>query len=232
MNEKLFLLFICFTFLFSNAADCANAKVSEKINVFAVVSPNIEAAAIKASEILHKEQGLEAFPFMGYQVHCTLYMTQYPAEVRDKVRSKIKRLADGVREFRVSTTGLEITSGNWFFINLERNRNLQALSDAVVKLLSPLRVPSDFIPDWAKSMPNKVEYISKYGSPNVFDEFNPHLTLTASTDGEKLANFLETHFESDFAQNISGEIIAIGYGIADRNGQIEKPIEIFPLRHK
>ncbi|NCB45753.1 DUF1045 domain-containing protein, partial [bacterium] len=143
-----------------------------------------------------------------------------------------KRLADGVREFRVSTTGLEITSGNWFFINLERNRNLQALSDAVVKLLSPLRVPSDFIPDWAKSMPNKVEYISKYGSPNVFDEFNPHLTLTASTDGEKLANFLETHFESDFAQNISGEIIAIGYGIADRNGQIEKPIEIFPLRHK
>ncbi len=67
---------------------------------------------------------------MGYQVHCTLYMTQYPAEARDKVRSKIKRLADGVREFRVSTTGLEITSGNWFFINLERNRNLQALSDA------------------------------------------------------------------------------------------------------
>jgi 2'-5' RNA ligase len=232
MNEKLFLLLICFAFLFSSTANCADVKVSEKINVFAVVSPNIEEAAIKASEALYEEQGLEAFPFKGYQVHCTLYMTQYPVGARDEVRAKIKRLAEGVREFRASTTGLEITSGNWFFINLERNRNLQALSDAVVKLISPLRVPSNFIPDWAKSMPNKVEYISKYGSPNVFDEFNPHLTLTASTDGEKLANFLEAHLESDFAQSISGEIIAIGYGIADRDGQIEKPIEIFPLRQK
>jgi hypothetical protein len=96
-----------------------------------------------------------------------------------------------------------------------------------VKLLSPLRVPSDFIPDWAKSMPNKVEYISKYGSPNVFDEFNPHLTLTASTDGEKLANFLETHFESDFAQNISGEIIATVMELRTGTGKLRNRLRFF-----
>jgi 2'-5' RNA ligase len=230
LNEKILLLVVTLTFAICQMASAGNYPITEKINVFAVVSENLEQAAVDASLALHEEEGLESFPHQGYQVHCTLYMTQYPPEAREQVRERMARLAQGVRQFNISSNGLEITSGDWFFLSLTKNRNIQSLADAVTQILAPLRHPSDFIPNWAKDFPTKVEYISKYGSPNVFNEFDPHLTLTASTDGEKLKNFLANHAETYFAQRIEGKVVAIGYGIGDRNGQIETPIEIFPLQ--
>jgi 2'-5' RNA ligase len=202
----------------------------EKINVFAVVSPNIEIAFKDAASALYQEQGLEAFPLKGYQVHCTLYMTQYPEGSKDNVLAKVEELASRTSEFSVNSTGLAITSGNWFFMNIERNRNLQTLSDAVVEALAPLRAKSNYIPEWAKEFPNKVEYIAKYGSPNVYSEFNPHLTFLAKSELEKLQKFTQKHAESDFAKVIAGKIVAIGAGIADRDGQIKEPWKIFPLQ--
>ena len=202
----------------------------EKINVFAVVSQNIESAFTDAAKALKEEEGLEAFPILGYQTHCTLYMTQYPAGTQDKVLGMIEELASNTREFSVNSTGLEITSGSWYFMNIDRNRNLQTLSDSVVEMLAPMRAKSDFIPDWAKEFPTKVEYISKYGSPNVYSEFNPHLTFLARSDEEKLQRFNKKHADSDFAKVIGGSVVAIGAGIADHNGQIKEPLKIFPLK--
>jgi hypothetical protein len=202
----------------------------EKINVFAVVSQNIESAFTDAAKALKEEEGLEAFPMLGYQIHCTLYMTQYPEGTKDKVLAMIEELASNTREFAVNSTGLEITSGNWYFMNIERNRNLQTLSDSIVEMLAPMRAKSDFVPDWAKEFPTKVEYISKYGSPNVYSEFNPHLTFLAKSDEEKLQRFNKKHADSDFAKVIGGSIVAIGAGIADRDGQIKEPWKVFPLK--
>lgn len=202
----------------------------EKINVFAIVSENIENAFKVAANALKTEQGVDSFPQQGFQVHCTLYMTQYPTGMKEKVLGKIEEIASNTRQFDISTTGLEITSGNWFFMNLERNRNLQTLSDAVVAALSPLRSQSDFVPEWAKAFPNKVDYIKKFGSPNVYEEFNPHLTFLARAELEKLQNFMENHDESDFAKPVAGKIIAIGAGIADRNGQMPEVWQIFKLQ--
>lgn len=202
----------------------------EKINVFAVVSENIENSFKDAAKALHEEEELDSFPFLGYQVHCTLYMTQYPVGLQNEVLSKIEELASNTTEFAVNSTGIEMTSGNWFFMNLDRNRNLQTLCDSAVERLSPLRAKSNFVPDWAKEFPTKVEYISKYGSPNVYNEFNPHLTFLAKSDAEKLQNFTKNHENSDFAKPVAGKIIAIGAGIADRDGQIKEPWKIFPLK--
>ena len=103
-------------------------------------------------------------------------------------------------------------------------------SGRVVEMLAPMRAKSDFIPDWAKEFPTKVEYISKYGSPNVYSEFNPHLTFLARSDEEKLQRFNKKHADSDFAKVIGGSVVAIGAGIADHNGQIKEPLKIFPLK--
>ncbi len=230
-NDKILLLFLTFA-LVCPMVSAAGYPITEKINVFAVVSENIEEAAVDASLALFQEEGLESFPHQGFQVHCTLYMTQYPPEAREKVREKIEWLSKGVRQFSIRTNGLEITAGDWFFLSLTRNRNVQSLADAVTNILSPLRQPSDYIPNWAKEFPTKIEYISKYGSPNVFNEFDPHLTLTASTDGEKLKRFLANHAESYYAKPIEGRVVAIGYGIGDRNGQIREALEIFPLQNR
>ncbi|HAE39458.1 MAG TPA: hypothetical protein DCG57_12590 [Candidatus Riflebacteria bacterium] len=202
----------------------------EKINVFCVVSENIESAFKDAAKALQQEEGLESFPMMGYQIHCTLYMTQYPLGMQNEVLAKIAELASNTREFAINSTGLEITSGDWYFMNLERNRNLQTLSDSLVELLAPLRAKSDFVPEWAKAFPSKLEYIAKYGSPNVYSEFNPHLTFLAKSDAEKLQRFTGKHADSDFAKIIAGQVVAIGAGIADRDGQIKEPWKIFPLK--
>ena len=202
----------------------------EKINVFVVVSENIEKAFNDAAKALYEEEGLESFPFLGYQVHCTLYMTQYPVGLKDEILRKIEELATNTREFEINSTGIEMTSGNWYFMNLERNRNLQTLADSAVEMLAPLRAKSDFVPDWAREFPTKVEYISKYGSPNVYSEFNPHLTFLAKSDAEKLQNFSKKHENSDFAKAVAGKIVAVGAGLADRDGQMKEAWKIFPLQ--
>lgn len=202
----------------------------DKINVFAVVSENIENSFTEAAKILNEEEQLESFPLQGYQIHCTLYMTQYPTGILSEVQQKIASLASSTKVFDINTTGLEITDGDWFFMNLDRNRNLQTLSDAVTELLSPLRAPSDYVPEWAKNSPSKVDYIKKYGSPNVYEEFNPHLTFLPRSDGEKLKSFLGKHSDKSFCQPVKGQIVAIGVGIADKNGQMKEALQVFPLQ--
>ncbi len=226
------LLLFIIVFVLQNRA---NAEMkhppTEKINVFAVVSPEIEDAFKDAARFLEQTEGIVSFPLEGLQVHCTLYMTQYPEGIKEEILKKVSEMANTTKAFPVNSTGLEITSGNWFFMNLDRNRNLQTLSDKIVETLSQIRAKSDFVPAWAKSFPAKLEYIAKYGSPNVYTEFNPHLTFTAPSDGEKLKRFVENHKDKPFAKTLEGKVVAIGVGIADRNGQIPEPWKIFPLKN-
>lgn len=221
---------VCFIALYAIGAVEAQKLSVEQVNVFAVVSDNIEQAFYNAGKALKESEGISSFPIENFQIHCTLYMTRYSTEQKKALLQKVENIASSISEFETNTTGLEITSGNWFFMNLVRNRNLQTLSDLLVESLSPFRTKSDFIPDWAKAYPKKVEYISKYGSPNVYGEFNPHLTFLARADGDKLHNFVKKYKSSPFSQNVKGKIIAIGIGIADKNGQIKNPWKIFPLK--
>ncbi|NLM18087.1 MAG: DUF1045 domain-containing protein [Candidatus Riflebacteria bacterium] len=203
---------------------------SLKINVFAVVSPNLENAAKDVSADLYDRENIETFYLRGYQLHCTLYMTRYPEDAAEKVERFVKLLAQNKTSFPIETSGLEITSGDWFFLNIKTNQELQRLCDATVKLLAHMRLPSDYVPTWAQNMPEKVECITKYGSPNVYSQFNPHLTLLASTDGETLKRFYSAVSHKYYNQPLAGEVVGIGYGIADKDGQMLKPEKIFMFK--
>ncbi|MBF0406962.1 MAG: DUF1045 domain-containing protein [Candidatus Riflebacteria bacterium] len=202
-----------------------------KVNVFATVSAPIIQQVEEAGRILMQEEKIETFSAKGYQIHCTLYMTSYSPDKLSQIKTFVASFAQNVRSFDVKSLGISKTSNNWLFINLERNSNLQKLSDEIVKELSSLRLPSQVVPDWAKDDPEKVEYISKYGSPNVFKLFNPHLTLLAQTDQTIIDRFLEKHKENQsLKKTIDGQITGIGYGYADGAGQIKEPIEIFQFK--
>lgn len=59
---------------------------------------------------------------------------------------------------------------------------LQRWSDNLVSALQTYIVPNQPIPDWVLTLPEpirtkKIDYIKRYGSPNVFDQFQPHVTL-------------------------------------------------------
>lgn len=204
------------------------AAKDAKINIFAVLSPEIEAAAKACSQDLFDQEHLSTFPQQGFQIHCTLYMTNYPPAAVDHLKGLAASFAATVKPFPATTTGMSITKDNWFFLNVERDRNLQTLCDEVVRLASPLRSPTSFIPDWAKDNPEKVEYIKKYGSPNVFAQFEPHLTLLAKADGAALQRFAARNAQNPaYAPPIAGRVVGIGLGVADRNGQIATPTAVF-----
>lgn len=202
-----------------------------KLNVFAIVSDNLETMAAKAGDALKKEEQLDAYPSIGYQVHCTLYMTQYAPEKVAVVQGIVASIAETVKPFPVTAAGISATKDFWLFINLDKNRNLQTLSDTVVQQLCGHRFPSDFIPDWVKQYPQKLEYVTKYGSPNVFAEFEPHLTLLAKSDPVKVGGFVKRHADNpEFGSPKQGKIVGIGLGIADRAGQIKKPLAVYRFR--
>jgi len=214
-----------------SASGAAPLPETVKLNVFAIVSDNLESMAAKAGDALKSEEQLDAYPSLGYQVHCTLYMTQYSPEKTTLVQGIVASLAETVKPFPVTAAGVSATKDFWLFINLDKNRNLQTLSDTVVQRLCDHRFPSDFIPDWVKQYPQKLEYVTKYGSPNVFAEFEPHLTLLAKSDPAKVGGFVKRHEKNaEFGTPKHGTIVGIGVGIADRAGQIKKPLAVYRFR--
>ena len=228
--NKLLLVLLFVAAAFSAVAQTDKAKSDPVVNVFVVVSEEIENAFVDAAKALKSEEKLEGFPLQGKQVHCTMYMTKYPAERKEEILAKVAEYAKVHCVFDINTTGLDITAGNWFFMNLERNFGLQHLANGLVEILSPMRAKEDFIPNWAKKFPNKVKYIKKFGSPNVYEEFNPHLTMLSGSDNEKLVRFCKNHEKSKFSQPVAGKIIAIGVGLAGKAGQIDEVWKIFPLQ--
>lgn len=202
----------------------------QRINVYAIVSDNIESLFLQAAGLLKQEEGMDSFPLQGFQIHCTLYMTDYPVEAKDRVINRMAALARSTGRFDIITDGLELTSGNWFFLNFARTWELQALSDAVVRLLSPLRLETGHVPAWAQNYPAKLEYIKQYGSPNVFTEYNPHLTFLSRANRHRIQRFMNRHQSSSFSMPVTGQVVGIGIGPADRNGQILEPWRVFWLR--
>ncbi len=205
------------------------AEETDKINVFCVMSENIEAEVKVASVDLKVKENVETFALKGYQPHCTLYMTAYPKGREKMVGAIVKRIAKGTKQFFISTTGIEVASSDWLFMGLENNKKLQSLCNKICDKLAFLRAKSDYVPEWAKNMPEKVKCIKNYGSPNVFSQFNPHLTLLPKSNIEMLKRFKEFCTEKNYNKPVMGKVVAIGYGFADRDGQIKTPIEVFPL---
>jgi hypothetical protein len=55
-----------------------------------------------------------------------------------------------------------------------------------------LAVPNQTIPDWVQHLPEpersaKIAFIKQYGSPNVFSQFQPHVTLACDVNSTALS---------------------------------------------
>eukprot|EP01133_Synstelium_polycarpum_P007285 gene7285-8467_t len=66
--------------------------------------------------------------------------------------------------------------------NIQLNECLQYMSDLVVNTTYQYIIPNQPIPDWVNELPEplrdeKIAMIQKYGSPNCFSQFVPHITL-------------------------------------------------------
>lgn len=194
---------------------------SISINVFAIPSKPIVSLVEQTSSALKKE-GIISFYDKGMPVHATLYLTDYPQSAQQEIKRTVKEIVEQHQAFAITAEGFKVSKSNWAFINLQPSRKLQRLSDEVTLALEPMREQNAIVPAWVKSYPNKLTAFERYGSPNVFQNFQPHLTLLANEQSPKLAN-LNKRLQIT-PPKAQGEIIGIGIGISDQFGQQKQVI--------
>ena len=108
---------------------------------------------------------------------------------------------------------------------------LQKLSDILTTVLSNYIVPDQPIPDWVLELPEpvrsqKIAMIRKYGSPNVFDQFDAHVTLAWDNQEPMGPAFQKLNLQP---RTVKSTVVAIGnvgpHGTVLRGGNIAS----FPL---
>lgn len=209
---KLTLTF--FLSLFAFSANAASNSIS--LNVFAIPSQPIIGLVQTTSDALKKE-GITTFYEKGFPVHATLYLTDFPKGSEDAIKQEVKNVVARFQVFPIQASGLTVTQSHWAFIDLAPSATLQRLADEITLAIAPLRDQNASLPTWVKNFPNKLAAFQRYGSPNVFQNFQPHLTLLANEKSPKLAAF-NIKMKANPPQ-ATGQIIGIGIGISDQWGQ-------------
>lgn len=117
--------------------------------------------------------------------HITLYMTLFMTNKSDALAAAFKRTAARLFTiFPACTVTMEnaAPSGQYYLWHSKTPLCLQAMSDALVRELSPFRDVNQTAPKWLEAVPEPqrsqmLEMHKRYGSPGVFQFFDPHITV-------------------------------------------------------
>lgn len=194
----------------------SNVFANVNYNVFVKLDETAEKNVSQISDNL-KKHGIESLYSKGYVIHLTMYLTEYKEDSLDEIKKIVDDVASRSESFEIEFKGIIKTPSNWLMLDNNKNVNLQALSDELTHLLIPLRAKDAVMPAWVKHYPKKMVSFEKYGSPNVFSNFDPHITLIAMGDGEKLNAFLKDYKFKNFKSKVKG----IGIAKVDGLGQAE-----------
>ncbi|EGG15377.1 hypothetical protein DFA_10211 [Cavenderia fasciculata] len=110
--------------------------------------------------------------------HITLYLTDFDNNSISFIQQDLSEKANDC-EILLNQIVVQGQYAMWY---VENNDCLQYMSDLVVNTTYQYIVPNQPIPDWVLQLPEplrtlKIDMIEKYGSPNVFSQFQPHITL-------------------------------------------------------
>lgn len=148
------------------------------------------------------------------QPHVTLYLTEYlAAAVPGALTGNASALAPLLVRCNV-TMGALVVQGSYGMWNVEDSTCLQAASDVAAASLVSSAVPNQPVPGWVAGLPpaeraQKTAMVQRFGSPNVFMQFQPHVTLAwdDSPDDDLSACFAQLHPP---ATKWAMEVLAVG----------------------
>ncbi|EFA80786.1 hypothetical protein PPL_06372 [Heterostelium album PN500] len=117
--------------------------------------------------------------------HITLYLTQFLETEIGSIVNDINAIFEQIQQkaLNCKINCIEtVVIGQYGMWNVEVNPCLQYISDLIVNTTCKYIVPNQPIPSWVYELPEpvrteKIDMITKYGSPNVFSQFQPHITL-------------------------------------------------------
>ena len=205
MKKLFFSIFLMF---------CLNIFSNVNYNVFVIMDNNATRNVENISKGL-KDVGIESLYSKGYAVHLTLYLTEYKPEALKTIKDTVNKIANQTKSFDIEFYRLRKTGGNWFMLDAQNNETIQQLADEITVSLNKYRAKDAQVPDWAKSIPEKVKSFNLYGSPNVFMNFDPHITLLTPEDSAKIDEFTGKY---DF-KPFKSKVIGIGIAQVDDLGQ-------------
>ncbi|MBK2258788.1 2'-5' RNA ligase family protein [Francisella philomiragia] len=237
MKHKLFYkLFILFAFLFITLDSFADDF--KQYNIYLIPDTTADKYVKEFDDSLAKTNVLEKYkttPFIkNHPVHLTLYLTSFQSKYINDIESQLAELAKNTEPFYIETTGFSAGKSGFVMLDIKNSQSLQRLSNSAISNLAKYRDKDYPAPNWVKFYPSKLASFEKYGSPNAFAEFNPHISILAAnlqTDQER------DSFDKDFdeiikntkLEPISFKIKAIGFGEVDENGQVTKTLHIYKL---
>ena len=109
--------------------------------------------------------------------------------------------------------GAPYAAGQFAMLNVTLTDCIQFASDSIVNETYSLAVPNQSVPSWVESLPEperseKIADVKKYGSPNVFSQFQPHVTIGWASNASAVeAAIAALTFEP---VTFSAEIVALG----------------------
>jgi 2'-5' RNA ligase len=190
--------------------------------------------SLKANESLRRSfNNTEQINFQTTSIpHVTLYLTEFQDGVQDEIIQMLGNLFENKSPIRISSTELVI-NGAYAMYGIENTAILKTLSDDIVLALYRYMEPDQVIPEWVYNLPEptrskKIRYVQEYGSPNVFDEFDPHVTvgydeIVPSDERRKV-------LEQDWGC-LEELTLEVGVGIVSSFGTVIQEVATLPLRY-
>ncbi|GKT35005.1 hypothetical protein ADUPG1_008256 [Aduncisulcus paluster] len=170
---------------------------SQQLNIHFDLTPSIANTAKGIDEKCHQYDPSDDIWLNDYmKPHVTLYLAEFLDEYIADVVAAIRIALLGCSSSFTYATETHYASGSYLMWSTEKPEAMQVLSNCIVLATSQFRDPNAEMPQWILDLPDgdekdrKESYFNQYGSPNVFDEFYPHITL-AYDDNANNISFLE-----------------------------------------
>jgi 2'-5' RNA ligase len=155
----------------------------ELIDIDIVIAPpsHIRNSAILKSRQLKKNGTLFTLSNTDRFPHISVYMIKIPLKNLGKVQKEVKKIAESIKPFPVTSYRYRYYDKVWVSIRYFRNIHLRRLQKMILDRINPLREGHLMDNDKLnlRSMPiKKQRALEKYGFRRVLKEYNPHITLT------------------------------------------------------
>lgn len=156
------------------------------VNIHLQISSQCETVAQDYNTKIQKLDPTEAINLTTLQLpHITLYLTNFMYLKYSDIDHVMTQLVPKFTACNVTMTDRTTVSGSYVMWDVLSSSCLQHMSDAIVNETSAFIQQNQPVPDWVHNISDptirekKILYVQKFGSPNVFDMFSPHVTLAA-----------------------------------------------------
>lgn len=189
-------------------------------------TPEVEQEATRLNKQL--EHALIDYPNKKNLIHISLFQGRFRESQFEKIVESLKHIAELTSPFCIELDS-ELTEacGNLFW-NAKLQSQLLVLHKKVVAVISPYRdgILPVFVDCYPKLSKDKQRFIDDYGTPHVFQNFFPHITVYYNIESSKINCFKTIRPQKHFSFFTNKLIVGrIGY-----DGNLEKIDSQFHLK--